>query len=118
MFRRVWDTEFDKLNKLAEHWRREPQNKDCDTGPIKSTMADIEQFCAEVGGPASDEKKRELLELLPVDYAEAIMAITLAMSHLTEAIPCRQPNRIRAAYAMLAMGKRALGNFLETKNVL
>ncbi len=119
MFRAVWDREFKKLTKLAESHRREPcADIATDVGPITTTQADIERFCEEVGGPCSDEEKREMLERLPVDYSEAMTAITTAMAHLSEAIPNRQPNRIRAAYALLAMGKRALGNFLETKNVI
>lgn len=92
MEREIWDEEFHKLTELLRYFQREP---------AANPLTDI------TPGDGST-----------ADYAEAMAAITIAMSHLTEAIPNRQPNRIRAAFALLQMGKRALGNFLESRNVL
>lgn len=118
MYRVVWDRQFKLLTEEAEAARCEKPSTKVDVSPPRNTMADVEEFCREVGGPATDEEKAEMLAVLPVDYAEALQAITMAMHHLTEAIPNRQPARIRAAYALLHMGERALQGFLETRGVL
>ena len=119
MFREVWDREFENLTKLAESHRREPcANPAVDLTTRPTTIAEIQQFCDEVGGEMSDEEKRVLQSRILVDYAEAVTAITVAMSHLQEAIPNRQLNRIRAAFALLKMGSRALGMILESRNVI
>lgn len=119
MFRDVWDREYAKLSSLAEYHRREKTNIDCDTGPLPATTeADIVHFQTAMGETFTEEEKAELKDKLPVDYAEALTAISVAMAHLSEAIPCKQPNRIRASFALLAMGTRVLGMFLESKRVL
>lgn len=118
MFRVVWDRQFKLLTEEAEAARREKQSAKVDVTSPRNTMEDVEKFCREVGGSATDAEKAELLAVVPVDYADALLAITMAMHHLTEAIPNRQPARIRAAYALLHMGARALQDFLETRGVL
>lgn len=118
MFRVVWDRQFKLLTEEAEAARREKPSGKLDVSPPRNTMADVEEFCREVGGPATDEEKVDMLAVVPVDYAEALQAITTAMHHLNEGIPNRQPARIRAAYALLHMGERALQDFLETRGVL